>query len=87
MNAHLAAMNITTVPDIIVSIFKGAFHLKSAAGGAVGSGIALAMQMGMKRAPIFNSEDHCVTDSNENYEPLQADWKDAIDADFESRRD
>ena len=48
-------MNITTVPEIFVSIFKGAFHLKSAAGGAVGSGIALAMQMGMKRG-VFSNE-------------------------------
>ncbi len=47
--------HITTVPAVFVSIFKGAFHLKSAAGGAVGSGVALAMKMGMKRG-VFSNE-------------------------------
>ena len=48
-------MNITTIPDVFVSIFKGAFNLKSAAGGTVGSGIALAMKWGMKRG-VFSNE-------------------------------
>lgn len=43
------------IPAVFVSIFKGAFALKSAAGGVVGSGIALAMQMGMKRG-VFSNE-------------------------------
>ncbi len=47
--------HISSVPAIFVSIFKGAFALKSAAGGIVGSGIALAMQMGMKRG-VFSNE-------------------------------
>ena len=47
--------HITSIPAVFVSIFKGAFALKSAAGGVVGSGIALAMQMGMKRG-VFSNE-------------------------------
>ena len=47
--------HITVIPAVFVSIFKGAFHLKSAAGGAVGSGVALAMKMGMKRG-VFSNE-------------------------------
>ena len=47
--------HIGSIPAIFVSIFKGAFALKSAAGGVVGSGIALAMQMGMKRG-VFSNE-------------------------------
>ena len=48
-------MHIGTIPAVFVSIFQGAFALKSAAGGVVGSGIALAMQMGMKRG-VFSNE-------------------------------
>ena len=48
-------LHIGNVPAAFVSIFKGAFALKSAAGGIVGSGIALAMQMGMKRG-VFSNE-------------------------------
>jgi AGCS family alanine or glycine:cation symporter len=44
-----------TIPAVFVSIFRGAFHLKSAAGGFVGSGVALAMKMGMKRG-VFSNE-------------------------------
>lgn len=47
--------HITAVPAVFVSIIKGAFGLKAAAGGIVGSGIALAMQMGMKRG-VFSNE-------------------------------
>ncbi|MBR2527720.1 MAG: alanine:cation symporter family protein [Blautia sp.] len=48
-------LHIGQVPAVFVAIFKGAFALKSAAGGVVGSGIALAMQMGMKRG-VFSNE-------------------------------
>ena len=48
-------MHIGSIPAVFVSIFKGAFALKSAAGGIVGSGIALAMKMGMKRG-VFSNE-------------------------------
>lgn len=48
-------LNIGAVPAVFVAIFQGAFALKSAAGGVVGSGIALAMQMGMKRG-VFSNE-------------------------------
>ncbi len=47
--------HITAIPAVLVSIFRGAFALKSAAGGMVGSGIALAMQQGMKRG-VFSNE-------------------------------
>lgn len=47
--------HISSIPAVFVSIFQGAFHLKSAAGGAVGSGVALAMKMGMKRG-VFSNE-------------------------------
>lgn len=48
-------MHVSSIPAVFVSIFRGAFALKSAAGGVVGSGIALAMQMGMKRG-VFSNE-------------------------------
>ena len=48
-------LHIPTIPAVFVSIFKGAFALESAAGGVVGSGIAMAMQMGMKRG-VFSNE-------------------------------
>lgn len=51
----IICMHITAIPAVFVSIFQGAFALKSAAGGVVGSGIALAMQMGMKRG-VFSNE-------------------------------
>ncbi len=47
--------HITEVPAIFVSIFKGAFAMKAVGGGIVGSGIALAMKMGMKRG-VFSNE-------------------------------
>ena len=46
-------MHATQIPAVLVSIFKGAFAMKSAAGGIVGAGIAKAMQMGMKRSWFF----------------------------------
>lgn len=51
----IIGMNIYTIPVVFVSIFKGAFAMKSVGGGIVGSGIALAMKMGMKRG-VFSNE-------------------------------
>ena len=51
----IIVMHFKAIPAVFVSIFQGAFGLKSAAGGVVGSGIALAMQMGMKRG-VFSNE-------------------------------
>ena len=48
-------MHIGQIPAVFAAIFKGAFAIRSAAGGVVGSGIALAMQMGMKRG-VFSNE-------------------------------
>lgn len=48
-------MHITAIPAVFVSIFKGAFSLKSATGGVVGAGIAAAMKMGFKRG-VFSNE-------------------------------
>lgn len=47
--------NIGSIPAVFSSIFKGAFALKSAAGGVVGAGIATAMKMGFKRG-VFSNE-------------------------------
>lgn len=51
----IICMHITAIPAVFVSIFKGAFSLKSAAGGVVGAGIATAMKMGFKRG-VFSNE-------------------------------
>ena len=51
----IICMHITAIPAIFVSIFKGAFSLKSATGGVVGAGIATAMKMGFKRG-VFSNE-------------------------------
>ena len=51
----IICMHITTIPTVFVSIFKGAFSLKSATGGVVGAGIATAMKMGFKRG-VFSNE-------------------------------
>ncbi len=40
---------------VFKAIFKGAFGLKAAAGGIVGSGVKMAVQMGMKRG-VFSNE-------------------------------
>ncbi len=48
-------MNITKVPGAFASIFRGAFAMKAVGGGIVGSGIALAIQQGMKRG-VFSNE-------------------------------
>ena len=47
--------HVTAIPAALVSIFKGAFAMKSVAGGVVGAGIAMAMKMGMKRG-VFSNE-------------------------------
>ncbi len=51
----ICLMHITTIPAVFVSIFKGAFGMKSVAGGIVGAGVAQAVQMGMKRG-VFSNE-------------------------------
>ncbi len=51
----IICMHITTIPAVFVSIFKGAFSLKSATGGVVGAGIATATKMGFKRG-VFSNE-------------------------------
>ena len=51
----IIVMHIGTIPAVFVSIFRGAFSLKAAGGGVVGSGIALAMKMGFKRG-VFSNE-------------------------------
>lgn len=48
-------LNIKVVPAVFASIFKCAFSVKAAAGGGIGSGIAIAMQMGFKRG-VFSNE-------------------------------
>ncbi len=47
--------NITQIPAVFVSIFKGAFAMKAVGGGIVGSGIRLAIEQGMKRG-VFSNE-------------------------------
>ncbi|MBQ4045914.1 MAG: alanine:cation symporter family protein [Lachnospiraceae bacterium] len=51
----IICIHIGKIPAIFVSIFKGAFAMQSVAGGIVGSGIAMAMKMGMKRG-VFSNE-------------------------------
>ena len=43
------------IPAALISIFKGAFGMRSVAGGVVGAGIAEAMRWGMKRG-VFSNE-------------------------------
>lgn len=47
--------NLDQVGAVFGAIFRGAFALKSAAGGIVGSGIKLAIEQGMKRG-VFSNE-------------------------------
>lgn len=47
--------HINQFGDVFSAIFRSAFGIKSAAGGVVGSGVALAIQMGMKRG-VFSNE-------------------------------
>src|SRR5699024_576346 len=51
----IMVVNLDQVGAVFGSIFRGAFALRSAAGGIVGSGIRLAVEQGMKRG-IFSNE-------------------------------
>lgn len=51
----ICLMHISSLGAVFVSIFKGAFGLKAVGGGIVGSGVKLAVQMGMKRG-VFSNE-------------------------------
>ena len=51
----ICLMHISSMGAVFVSIFKGAFGLKAVGGGIVGSGVKLAVQMGMKRG-VFSNE-------------------------------
>ena len=48
-------IHISSLGAVFEAIFKGAFGLKAVGGGIVGSGIKLAVQMGMKRG-VFSNE-------------------------------
>ena len=48
-------INITSVGAVFKSIFKSAFAMQAAAGGVVGYGIKMAIEMGMKRG-VFSNE-------------------------------
>ncbi len=48
-------VNISHIGAVFTSIFKGAFGAEAAAGGMVGYGIKLAIEMGMKRG-VFSNE-------------------------------
>ena len=75
----LIIMNIKAVPDAVVSIFQGAFRLKSVGGGVFGYGIAQAMRFGVARG-VFSNEAglgssslaHAATDTEEPIK--QAMW-------------
>lgn len=47
-------VNIKTLPAVIASIFKGAFSLQAAAGGAAGTVMRVAMQKGVARGLYSN---------------------------------
>lgn len=51
----ICLMHISSLGAVFVSIFKGAFGLKAVGGAIVGSGVKLAVQMGMKRG-VFSNE-------------------------------
>lgn len=51
----ICIMHISSMGAVFTSIFKGAFGLKAIGGGIVGSGVKLAVQMGMKRG-VFSNE-------------------------------
>ncbi len=46
--------HVTAIPAAFVSIFKGAFSVKSATGGAVGYGLQMAITWGFKRGAFSN---------------------------------
>ena len=48
-------LNYDKIGPVFVSIFKGAFGMKAVCGGIVGSGVAYAVQWGMKRG-VFSNE-------------------------------
>lgn len=51
----IVIINIQNVPGVFVSIFKGAFGYKAAAGGIAGAAIKQAVTMGFKRG-VFSNE-------------------------------
>lgn len=51
----ICAVHINMFGAVFSSIFKGAFGLKAIGGGIVGSGVKMAVQMGMKRG-VFSNE-------------------------------
>ncbi|MDD6483707.1 MAG: alanine/glycine:cation symporter family protein [Clostridiales bacterium] len=51
----ICVLHIDKFAAVFGSIFKGAFGLEAAAGGIVGSGVKMAVQMGMKRG-VFSNE-------------------------------
>ncbi|WP_022762473.1 alanine/glycine:cation symporter family protein [Butyrivibrio sp. AD3002] len=51
----VVVMNIDQAGAVFTSIIKGAFGMRAVGGGIVGSGIAYAMQWGMKRG-VFSNE-------------------------------
>lgn len=51
----ICLIHVKVIPAVFVSIFKGAFAMKSVAGGVVGAGVAQAVKMGMKRG-VFSNE-------------------------------
>lgn len=50
----IVVRNIGVVPAALASVFKGAFHLRAAGGGAVGYGVAQAITWGFKRGAFSN---------------------------------
>ncbi len=51
----IVVLNVDQIGAVFASIFKGAFGMKAVGGGIVGSGVAYAMQWGMKRG-VFSNE-------------------------------
>ncbi|MCD7777893.1 MAG: alanine:cation symporter family protein [Clostridiales bacterium] len=51
----ICILHIGSIIPALISIFKGAFGFRAAAGGIVGSGVKMAVQMGMKRG-VFSNE-------------------------------
>ena len=51
----IVIMNAANIGPAFASIFKGAFAVKSVAGGVVGSGVKMALTWGMKRG-VFSNE-------------------------------
>lgn len=51
----ICALHIDKFGAVFTSIFKGAFGMKAVGGGIVGTGVMMAVQMGMKRG-VFSNE-------------------------------